>query len=84
MLPLLQGHDPVPTLRALQRLAEDQPPEQEGGEPGPRRKIKGIGLIDFGPDAIKAALKAGVSVTCVQVLLDSLSWLWCGLCAGFV
>lgn len=31
------------------------------------RKLRGIGLVDFPAEQLKAAIQAGVPITCVQV-----------------
>ncbi|GFR49624.1 hypothetical protein Agub_g11696 [Astrephomene gubernaculifera] len=65
-----QASDPLPVLKALQRLATDQlEVNEETGEvvvTEPRR-IRGIGLVDFPAEQLKAVIQAGVPITCVQV-----------------
>ncbi|PNW76202.1 hypothetical protein CHLRE_12g544000v5 [Chlamydomonas reinhardtii] len=62
--------DPLPVLKALQRMATDQlQVDEDSGEVSVSepKKIRGIGLVDFPADRLKAAIQAGVPITCVQV-----------------
>ncbi|KXZ53326.1 hypothetical protein GPECTOR_7g1220 [Gonium pectorale] len=58
-----QSADPLPVLKALQRIATDQVEVNEETdevaitEP---RKIRGIGLVDFPAEQLKAVIQAGV------------------------
>ncbi|GLC34831.1 NEDD4 E3 ubiquitin-protein ligase [Pleodorina starrii] len=65
-----KNSDPLPVLKALQKLATDQLEVNEETdevaitEP---KKIRGIGLVDFPAEQLKAVIQAGVPITCVQV-----------------
>ncbi|KAG2484363.1 hypothetical protein HYH03_016782 [Edaphochlamys debaryana] len=62
--------DPLPVLKALQKIATDQLQVDEETEEvtvSEPRKIRGIGLVDFPAEQLKAAIQAGVPITCVQV-----------------
>ncbi|EFJ45335.1 radial spoke protein 5 [Volvox carteri f. nagariensis] len=66
-----KNSDPLPVLKTLQKLATDQlEVNEETGEVviSEPKKIRGIGLIDFPADQLKAVIQAGVPITCVQVL----------------
>ncbi|KAG2433807.1 hypothetical protein HXX76_008165 [Chlamydomonas incerta] len=65
-----EAADPLPVLKALQKMATDQlQVDEDSGEVSVSepRKIRGIGLVDFPADRLKAAIQAGVPITCVQV-----------------
>ncbi|GIL49677.1 hypothetical protein Vafri_5995 [Volvox africanus] len=65
-----QNVDPLPVLKALQKLATDQlEVNEETGEVvvSEPKKIRGIGLVDFPAEQLKAVIQAGVPITCVQV-----------------
>ncbi|GMH36134.1 hypothetical protein BSKO_04002 [Bryopsis sp. KO-2023] len=65
-----EGHDPVPTLRALQKLKEDKvevDPDSGAQTVTAPKKIKAIGLVDFPARAIKDAIHAGVDATSVAL-----------------
>ena len=66
----LQDQDALPTLKVLQKMAEDKVKvNEETGEVTvtEAKKIKGIGLVDFPARSIMAAIQAGVPVIAVQI-----------------
>jgi len=66
----LASRDVLPTLKALQRLAEDKlEVNEETGEASVSepRKVRGLGLVDFPARGVLAAIQAGVPVAAVQL-----------------
>ncbi|GAX80302.1 hypothetical protein CEUSTIGMA_g7740.t1 [Chlamydomonas eustigma] len=65
-----QDHDPLPTLKVLQRLSEDKlDVNEESGEVAitEPKKIRGLGLVDFPARSVLSAIQAGVPVVAVQI-----------------